>query len=152
MNSPAKLTTTLALLLLPWLFLGMAQAEKVFTWVDEKGVTHYSDRPASGGKNSEMIISVDDPLDEEANRFPEQPSEEPPQEQTPAQPPEGVTSTEPDEATIAFCNKLKANMDALQAEERVRLTHSDGRVEILDDKGKEREKERLRDLMTQFCK
>ena len=83
-------------------------------------MTHYSDRPAPNGKDSEVIVSVDDPQNEENKDSPEQPSEASPQEQDSAQLPENEASTEPDEATIAFCNKLKGNMDALQADERVR--------------------------------
>ena len=146
MIRPIKIT----LLLLPLLFTAALHAEKVFIWKDDKGVTHYSDRPAPNGKGSEVIITADDPEVIETEDSTEDLSEEASLESSPAS--ENQASTAPSPETIAFCKKLQANMNALQAEERVRLTHDDGRVEILDDAGKEREKQRVRNMMKQFCK
>ena len=155
MNGPIKTF----LLLLPLALSGAVNieaihAEKVFIWKDEKGVTHYSDRPGPDGMETEFVISSDssdnaqeslpgdssgdslnDPLNESATEVSED-------------------TFVPDPSapeTIAFCNKLKDNLNALKTKGRIRLSHEDGREEILDDAGKEQEKQRLMEMMKQYC-
>ncbi|MCW7554855.1 DUF4124 domain-containing protein [Endozoicomonas gorgoniicola] len=153
------------LLLLPLAFSGAvnvetAHAEKVFIWKDYKGVTHYSDRPGPDGMDTDFVISPDGPesvheplpddsLSNSLNESSSDSTSEVPKE-TSGQPASLPDPFAPE--TIAFCEKLKGNLNALKAKGRIRLTHEDGREEILDDAGKEQEKQRLMDMMKQYCK
>ena len=125
--------------------LEAAMAEKVFTWVDEKGVTHYSDRPSDNGENTEVIVSVDDPRDESADTAQSENQQSTLDEES------SQSSDTQDQETIAYCNQLKKNLRALEANVRVKLTHEDGKVEYLAGEGKEREKQRVLKLMSEFC-
>ncbi|AMO54808.1 hypothetical protein GZ77_19545 [Endozoicomonas montiporae] len=153
------------LTLLPLAFLAIVltetvTAEKVFIWKDDRGVTHYSDRPGPDGMETEYILSDEDPendqisLTDESSAVTEDGSSvdstTEPLKDSNDQP---VSAPDPGAAeTLAFCNKLNANLLALEARGRIRLTHDDGREDILDDAGKSKEKQRLKELMNQFCK
>lgn len=152
------------LLLLPLAFSGAVHvetvhAEKVFIWKDDKGVTHYSDRPGPEGMDTDFVISPDgsesahehlpdDSLSDSLNESSSDSTSEVPKE-TSGQPASLPDPSAPE--TIAFCNKLKDNLNALRAKGRIRLTHEDGREDILDDAGKEQEKQRLMGMMKQYC-
>ena len=156
MNGPIKTF----LLLLPLALSGAVNiealhAEKVFIWKDEKGVTHYSDRPGPDGMETEFVISSDssdstqeslpgDSLSEQSNESATEVHDD-----TSRQPASLPGPSAPE--TIAFCNKLKDNLNALKTKGRIRLSHEDGREEILDDAGKEQEKQRLMGMMKQYC-
>lgn len=138
----------LIVFLLPVLILATAQAEKVHKWIDSSGTTHYSDRPPKIDIETEVIMSLDEPLELDANKNEEsEPSEETPAEGSQ----EAEASLPPNPEVIAYCEQLKANMATLDGEERVRIQHEDGSFEILGDEGKEREKNRLQEQMTKFC-
>ena len=149
------------LLLLPLALFGAIHveaihAEKVFIWKDDKGVTHYSDRPGPNGMETDFVISSDD-SDSAQESLPDDSSSESLSESSSAKAPadnsEQATTLPGPSApeTIAFCNKLKGNLNALKAKGRIRLSHEDGREEILDDAGKEQEKQRLMGMMKQYC-
>ncbi|UYM17828.1 DUF4124 domain-containing protein [Endozoicomonas euniceicola] len=155
MNGPIKTF----LLLLPLALSGTVNieaihAEKVFIWKDEKGVTHYSDRPGPDGMETEFVISSDSsdsaqeslPDDSSGDSLSEPPNESATEVSEDTSVP-GPSAPE----TIAFCNKLKDNLNALKTKGRIRLSHEDGREEILDDAGKEQEKQRLMGMMKQYC-
>ncbi|MET4692788.1 DUF4124 domain-containing protein [Endozoicomonas lisbonensis] len=149
------------LLLLPLAFSGAVNvetvhAEKVFIWKDDKGVTHYSDRPGPDGMDTDFVVSPDG-SENMHEHLPDDSLSEPSSDSTAEVPKEtsGQPASLPGPSapeTIAFCNKLKGNLNALQAKGRIRLTHEDGREEILDDAGKEQEKQRLMGMMKQHCK
>lgn len=66
------------------------------------------------------------------------------------EPPEPVQQTlNPD--VIAYCNKLKDNLKTLSGNERIRMTHDNGREEILEGNDKELEKQRTKALMEEHC-
>lgn len=118
------------------------QADKIFKWVDENGTAHYSSRPPLVNVDTEIITTPDEQGEQPEDPLPFVDSESSPEE--PSQP-------APDPEILAFCERLSANLKTLNSDDQVRLNKADGSFEILDDEGREKEKERIRQQMKQFC-
>ena len=135
----------LMLFLLPVLILATAQAEKVHKWIDASGVTHYSDRPPLVDADTDVIAPIDEPvMDADTTEVAEPGANE----ETVQQPQASLT---PNPEVIAYCQQLKANMQALEGEQRVRLKRDDGSFEILENEGREREMRRIQEQMKKYC-
>ncbi|WP_172806746.1 DUF4124 domain-containing protein [Endozoicomonas arenosclerae] len=123
------------------------QADRIFKWVDENGTTHYSSRPPLANVDTEVITSLDEP-DEDM-------SEKPLPSGVPSADSESTSNdpSKPDQnpEVLAYCKKLKDNLETLDSEDQVRLNKTDGSFEILGDEGRERERDRIRQQMKKFC-
>ncbi|WOG28678.1 DUF4124 domain-containing protein [Endozoicomonas sp. 8E] len=137
-----KAIQALVLLLLTACLNLPVQAEKIFKWVDEKGTAHYSSRPPLVNVDTEIISTV--------NEHKEDPGDPPPSVESESAP-ENPSQTSQNPEVLAYCNTLSANLETLDSDDQVRLNKADGSFEILDDEGREREKERIRQQMKQFC-
>ncbi|WP_257281777.1 DUF4124 domain-containing protein [Endozoicomonas sp. ISHI1] len=139
-----KAIQALILLLLTACLNLPVQAEKIFKWVDESGTVHYSSRPPLVNVDTEVISTLD-----EQEKEPEEPH--PPVDSEPESiaenPPQSVHPPE----VLAYCKTLSANLETLNSDDQVRVNKADGSFEILNEKGREREKERIRQQMKQHC-
>ena len=139
-----------ALLLIPILIFGVAQAEKIHKWIDDSGITHYSDLPPT--VDAEVIMSVDEPFEADAEKSEETEATERPAEDQSSNTQESEQPLPPSPEVITYCKQLAANMKVLGGEERVRIQHEDGSFEILEDEGREREKRRIQEQMDRLCR
>ncbi|WP_252178228.1 DUF4124 domain-containing protein [Endozoicomonas sp. 4G] len=137
-----KVTQALVILIVAVCLNLPVQADKVFKWVDENGTAHYSSKPPLVNVDTEIIMTPDEHAEQPEDLLPSVDSE--PTSEDPSQP-------APDPEILAFCERLSANLKTLNSDDQVRLNKADGSFEILDDEGREKEKERIRQQMKQFC-
>jgi hypothetical protein len=118
---------------------------EVYKWVDEDGVTHYSQQPPPSG--TPTIITPDAP---------------PPTDTAERQDGAGGgdqdgnaedESGDAEQETIAdFCNDLRDREKILQGDRPIRVKAEDGTLTTLDDEGRAQRLERVQGQLRDHCK
>jgi hypothetical protein len=133
----------LALLLAP-----SAEATRFYKWVDENGVTHYSDSPPEHGRYEQ--IQTRDPV----SRLEDLPLDEDDAEDEGAQPapapPAGPQTLS--EARRINCETARTNLATLTSFEVIRMDlDGDGQLDTLSAEQRQDQIERAREQIELFC-
>lgn len=124
-------TLMLALLCLP---LAATASDRVYTWTDEHGVTHYSDSPPPSRQYESRRIQAQDPPPAEDDQD------------------AGATLLEPDPARADNCERARANLRTLQSAPIVRMDlDGDGEKEEIGPAERARQIELTIGHIREFC-
>lgn len=120
---------------------GMAE---VYKWVDDDGVTHYSQQPPPGGTPTVITPTADAPSS--AENGPEADA---------AEQDDGSADTEDgdgEQETIAdFCEELREREKVLEGDRPIRMKAEDGTLTDLDDEGRAQRLERVQSQLQDHC-
>lgn len=131
----------LAIAALLSLIPAVAMAE-VYKWVDEDGVTHYSQQPPPSGTPTIITPDTGPPTDTGE-------SQDGDGEEGSADNENGDDGQE----TIAdFCNDLRERKSILQSDRPLRVKAEDGTLSTLDDEGRAQRLERVQGQLRDHCK
>ncbi|RCX29857.1 DUF4124 domain-containing protein [Thioalbus denitrificans] len=143
-------TFVLALLLAPVL----ATAATTYTWVDDQGVTHFSQFPPEHGEVRVINPYVPRPVTPPAEaKSPDAMSAEP------AEPPRPAESSAEEQAvkqqleTVRAdnCRKARANLNTLTTGGRLRYTDAEGNVRFLTDEERQARIEEAQGQIEEYC-
>jgi len=135
---PRLLAAAALLSLIPAIAMG-----EVYKWIDEDGVTHYSQQPPPSG--TPTVITPDAP---------------PPDETADGQSDNGEgqegeadnESGDGEQETIAeFCKELRDKENVLQGDRPIRIKAEDGTLTDLDDEGRAQRLERIQGQLRDHC-
>ena len=138
-----------------WLATSSVSHAAFYKWVDESGVTHFSESPPPAGHYEEMQLPS--------------PAEEADTEQQSADAPAGIqdaaggqpqTSSPNDDKEQAKvqaarelnCQLAKERLTVLENHDRIRYTETDGKVRLLSDEEKQAKLGEARKMMEEMCK
>ncbi len=126
-------------------------ANGYYTWIDERGNPHHSDRPPPSGVEYEFVStetgmrrSMGTSSNTSGSSAPSMPTAAP------------ETTTVAEQQTQikkipAYCDQAKANLDTLNSTARVRIRGADGEIKYLTEEEKEDQRGKARDLMAIHC-
>jgi hypothetical protein len=123
------------------LVAGMCQAGQYYKWVDDKGVTHFSEKPVTGMDAKKMGTSsktADAASEPEAPA----PSEAPATEA-------GATAAQAN--NDENCRIAQDRLKALQSGQRIRLVGPDGKFSYLDQNQIKDEIQKTQDVLKASC-
>lgn len=121
------------------------QAENVYRWVDDEGVTHFTAHPPKNRRAEQLRTQTghSEPVDY-SKQYPD--SEEPRQEQTNGQN-QGPSQAELDDA----CQRARANLRTLEQGGRIAEEAEDGSRRYLSEEDKAERAERARQTIEETC-
>jgi hypothetical protein len=122
--------------------IGVAE---VYKWVDEDGVTHYSQQPPPQG--SATMITPDAPADTASGGdAPGEAGDGEGGEES------GESDGDGEQETIAeFCQELRDKEKVLQSDRPIRIKAADGTLTDLDDEGRAQRLERIQGQLRDHC-
>lgn len=121
----------------------VAGAAEVYKWIDEDGVTHYSQQPPPEG--AETVITPDSEPQSAAEGSPDAAGEDGNGNADDA-------DGDGDQETIAdFCNELRDREDILESDRPIRIKAEDGTLTELDDEGRAQRLERIQGQLQDHC-
>lgn len=132
-----------AIMLLAGLLAAGATAAKVYKWVDDEGVTHYSQQPPPGGE-----AQVIDP---EVSRPPEGSADEASASGSEAS---GATSDDAEGETQSladFCQQLRDQAQLLASDRPVKIKQSEDTLVTLEGERRQRRLEDVKSQIQQHC-
>ena len=138
-TSPLSLAVAALVLMAP--VAGMAE---VYKWVDEDGVTHYSQQPPPEGEATVITSDVDtaSSAQDDADAAADGPDE------TSADTEDG----DGEQQTIAkLCEELREREGVLESDRPIRIKAEDGTLTELDDQGRARRLERVQSQLQDHC-
>jgi hypothetical protein len=120
---------------------GMAE---VYKWVDDDGVTHYSQQPPPEGTPTVITPTADAPSSAESAP-----------DADAAEQDDGSADTEEgdgEQETIAdFCEELREREKVLEDDRPIRMKAEDGTLTDLDDEGRAQRLERVQNQLQEHC-
>lgn len=126
-----------------------------YKWVDENGVTHFSESPPPTGHYEEMRSPSP-----AAETDTQQPSAESPpgtQDSADTQPPATRQGDDKEQAKVQAardlnCQLAKERLTVLEGHDRIRYTETDGSVRLLSDAEKQAKLNEARKMMEDMCR
>lgn len=143
-------TFVLALLLAPIL----ATAATTYTWVDDQGVTHFSQFPPEHGQVRVITPYTSRPPTPAAQtESPEAATAEPPEQPQPAEPSAEEQAVKEQLETVRAdnCRKARANLNTLTTGGRLRYTDAEGNVRFLTDEERQTRIEEAQGQIEEYC-
>ncbi len=126
--------------------LGMAE---VYKWVDEDGVTHYSQQPPPEGTPTVITPTADAPSSAEGEPDADADAE------ADADGQDGNADNEDgddEQETVAdFCKDLREKEKVLEGDRPIRIKAEDGTLTDLDDEGRAQRLERIQGQLRDHC-
>ena len=106
------------------LWIGSTQAGEYYKWVDDKGVTHFSEKPVPGASAKKVGT---------ATKYTDSPSSEAAEQN--ANPDEATAGNKPAEnpQDAENCKIAQERLRSLQSGQRIRLVGADGKFTYLDE-------------------
>ncbi len=98
--------------------------DKVYKWVDDKGMAHYGTHPPKGVKSDKITTQTGHSEPNEYQKAAIAPKDK-------EQPTETTTTADNTKASADRCAQAKNNLTALQNNARVRLKETDGSLRFL---------------------
>ena len=123
---------------------GTAQAARTYKWVDENGVTHYSQYPPPKGEV--QIIEPNISLPSGANT-----STTGDAEQAAAGDGNGEGGGEDAQTMEEYCNQLREQAQMLASERDVRVRHEDGTLKPLEGDARAQRRSEIQTQINQYC-
>lgn len=121
-----------------------AAIAKVYKWVDEDGVTHYSQQPPPAGTPTVITPDAAPPADTAGDQGGDGEDRD-----------DGADNENGNgggQETIAdFCNDLRERRDILQSDRPIRIKAEDGTLTDLDDEGRAQQLERVQAQLQDHC-
>ena len=133
----------LLLILLP----GLVISDQIYRWTDENGVVHFSHKPPREATDHEKI---DKPEVADISNS-EQASQEEITDNKETVPESVLEADNMTPERMAYCDKLRQNLKTMKSSPRIRIKREDGEFEILDDKARQAEQDRLEKLLKESC-
>ena len=130
----------LLLILLP----GLVISDQIYRWTDENGVVHFSHKPTREATDHEKIDKPDISHSEQASQEATTDKKE-----TVPEPVLEADNMTPER--MAYCDKLRQNLNTMKSSPRIRIKREDGEFEILNDKARQAEQDRLKKLLKESC-
>ena len=116
---------------------GILAADKVYKWLDNKGVIQYSSAPPITVRPGDVELDAGDIISFE------------PKITQPAVT-QQVSNDNNSQASI-YCRKLRSNLITLYKNKRVRIRHANGQFSELDENGKNEKITEISDLLKKHC-
>ena len=123
------------------------QAGSVYTWIDEKGVVHFSSKPHHEAEDVETLETPQPPRMSKASS--DQKAEN--SEENPETAEEIAENQPPTPEQIEYCKILKSNLNTLKSSPRVRMKKANGEFEILGDEARQAEIDRIEKAIEESC-
>ncbi len=120
---------------------GMAE---VYKWVDDDGVTHYSQQPPPEGTPTVITPSADTPSS--ADGAPDADADEQDDGSADAEDGDGEQETIAD-----FCEEMREREKVLEGDRPIRIKAEDGTLTELDDEGRAQRLERVQGQLREHC-
>ncbi len=141
-----KIAYLLALGLTGLLAAVQVQATQIYTWVDDNGVTHFSERPPKNVKASIIRpktghsepVNYDNPATTEASPAPTA--------QARANPAPQAANRDPER-----CEQARKNLETLQNFGRIRIRADDGSFHYLTEEEREQRLQETQTVINQEC-
>ena len=123
------------------LLAGVCQAGQYYKWVDDKGVTHFSEKPVLGSDAKKMGT---------ASKTAETPEPETPAPTEGAAPPAQAAANQT--GNDENCKIAQDRLKALQSGQRIRLVGPDGKFAYLDQNQIKEEVQKTQEVLNSSCK
>lgn len=135
---------------LSWMSLSWGAG--VYKWVDEKGVTHFGEKPPSPGVGEKIKISAPSPSSTPAPEKDSRSTQKAPAASA-AKPSEAETAEAKAQADIIKknCETYAANLKVLKESARIREQASDGQVKMLTDEEKQARIQQAEQFIAEKC-
>ena len=118
---------------------------EIYKWTDDKGVTHYTERPPKERESTTLKTSHNPPS------TPYSPTtEKKPEEVASAAEPEKTEEQKAQEKE--YCERAKSNLKVLNEHARVRTKNKKGEMEILSTEAKQKELDQANTSISDYCK
>jgi len=146
--APAAASALLALAL----GAGAAAAERVYKWVDEQGVTHYSQTPPAGVRATPLDVATGAPGGGEEGGDPLERYRRvlsPPKK--PEKAADGIDPAKEAEARARNCKVARERLAVLTARSRILVLKPDGTSERLTEEQRQAEIKRMKAIIAANC-
>lgn len=135
---------------------GLASAGEVYRWVDEEGVTHYSQTPPASDEASRVQVDVPTPPEDEIDRAQkdlEQTARENEESRKERQEAEKRAAEEAEKQAYLEkrCNELRASLQALQQNRRILIEDDGGGRTRLSEEARQKRVEKRRKQIDKEC-
>ncbi len=122
--------------------IGAVEAARTYKWVDEDGVTHYSQHPPPDGEAEIINPSIGLPSDAGTGSG---------ESGTAGTDADGDGSDDGPETMEAFCNQLREQEQMLAGERDVRVRREDGSLEPLEGDARAARRAEIQQQLDQHC-
>lgn len=110
----------------------MAQQQKIYKWVDEEGVVHYTARPPDNVEFEQLGVATRDPAESESEAGQAEGEDDEASNIPPEQP--EMAATEPDPEVVAErCEQARRNIENLTQRANVLIRGDDGERRQITD-------------------
>lgn len=127
-----------------------SQAGQYYKWVDDKGVTHFSEKPVPGADAKKMTNTA---KNSQVSEEPEAtPQSDPKSQSQEAAPPSATAATPQAQSELEKnCKIAHDRLKALQSGQRIRLTGPDGKFTYLDENQIKAETVKTQEVLNSQC-
>ena len=133
-------TRCLATAVAAWLLAAPAAAAEIYKWVDESGVTHYSQQPPPEGART--IIET----------RPAPPSAVDQQKAADTTGSSDAGASDGEQETIEdYCEELRGRIEMLESDQPLRMKNEDGTLKPLSGDARAQQLQQARGQLTQHC-
>lgn len=126
-----------------------------YKWVDDHGVTQYSQRPPPAGHYQEMKMRAPTPSDEGQQAQPKAQDKQPKQDSKaaapPNTPPDKLSPAERQAAMRQNCQLARERLSQLASHGRVRYTAADGSVRVMSEEERQAKLAESRKMANEMC-